>query len=429
MMEQAERGLLMSWFNAETIEGAGVVVSIVIIIFLIRRGWQMYLAMGLATVTLAASNGNSIPENLFLLYESLTSATALFLVSMVIAISLLGHLHQKIKAMERLVENLRLMIRDPRALLMIFPAAVSFFSAVPGGAIISAPMVKATGRELKMSAVELAMSNMVYRHMLVVINPFNSSLILASGITGISIAAYLRFTVPVILVVFVIAAVILFTRYPKPEKTDQEKAQTEPTAPWSGFLIAGSPYLLALLLGLACGLYFPLAMAAGIAACLLLYLPPENKTAAVLNRLATLRQGFNWPMILATLGIVFYKDFMLEAESFQQAVRYLVDLGLPLVVLIVVLPFITGFITGHNAASLGIALPVLIPFLGPEMLSVRYFGLIYLSSYAGYLGSPVHLCTYLTNEYFKTPLYALVKGINVYGIMILSVALILSLFY
>jgi uncharacterized protein len=97
--------------------------------------------------------------------------------------------------------------------------------------------------------------------------------------------------------------------------------------------------------------------------------------------------------------------------------------------LIVALPFITGFITGNTTASLGIALPVLMPFLSPEMLSVRYFGLIYVSAYAGYLGSPVHLCTYLTNEYFKTPMYALIKQVNVYGLILLVVGLTLSLFY
>ena len=420
----------MNWNGSSLIEALGVVLSIIIIITLIRKGWKMYWVLLLATLILAFSNGNGIIDNLTLLYKSLTSPTAFYLVSMVIAITLLGNLHQKIGAMEQLVAQLRFLIRDPRALLMIFPAAISLFSTVPGGAIISAPMVEETGRELKMPPVELAMSNMVYRHLVVLITPFNSSLILASAITGISIARYLSFTVPVIAIVFIIATFLLLSRYPGAKKTSRDGAEAISTRGALGkLLISASPYIVAIILGLACGIYFPLALLAGIGLTLLINLPVKQKGFALWNRLKILIEGFNWPIALSTLAIVFYKDFMLEAESFQQTVHYLVDHGLPLLVLIVVLPFITGFITGNNTASLGIALPVLIPFFGADMLSVRYFGIVYLSSYAGYFGSPIHLCTYLTNEYFQTPMYSLIKRINFYGIIMLIVGLLLSLFY
>ncbi len=420
----------MNLTDPGVIEGAGVTLSIFAIIFLIRKGWKMYTVLLVAIIILAITNGNSFLLDFRLLLDSVSSYTAFYLVAMVTAIVLLGNLHQKIGAMEQLVNNLRFLIRDPRALLMIFPAAISLFSTVPGGAIISAPMVDETGRELNMSPVELAMSNMVYRHLVVLITPFNSSLILASGITGISIAGYLSFTVPVIAVVFVIATIILFIRYPKPAgRVKSIRTGTEKKRAITGLLIAASPYLVAITLGLAFGVFFPLALLIGIVICFAINLPAENFTGVLRERMKIFIGGLNWPIILSTLAIVVYKDFMLEAESFQQAVHYLVDLGLPLMVLVIALPFITGFITGNNTASLGIALPVLIPFLGPEMLTVRYFGLVYLSSYAGYFGSPVHLCTYLTNEYFKTPLYSLIKQINVYGIIMLTVGLLLSLLY
>ncbi len=421
---------MLNWIGSDFIEGAGVIISIFLIIYLIRNKWKMYWVLLIAIAVLAITNSSTGSENLAILYHSLTSYTAFYLVSMVVAIVLMGHLHQEIGAMQQLVDNLRYLVRDPRALLMIFPATISLFSTVPGGAIISAPMVEETGQKLNMSPTELAMSNMVYRHLIVLITPFNSSLVLASGITGISIAGYLGFTVPVIAIVFLIATIILFYRYPRSsieESEPREKGRTKPAL--AAVLTSAAPYLLAMVLGLAFGVFFPLALLAGIAVCFFINLPVEGKTEALRSRFLILLKGFNWPIALSTLTIVVYKDFMLEAESFQQAVFFLVEQGLPLMVLIVVLPFITGFITGNNTASLGIALPVLIPFLGPEMFSVRYFGIIYLSSYAGYFGSPVHLCTYLTNEYFKTPLYSLIKQVNIYGAIMLMVGLILAIFY
>lgn len=414
---------------AGIVEGAGVLLSIFAIIFFIRRGWNMYTVLCLAVAILALTNGQLITGNLKLLYASLTSYTAFYLVSMVLMITLLGHLHQKIGAMEMMVDSLRRLIRDPRLLLMVFPASISLFSTVPGGAIISAPMVEETGRLLKMPPLELAMSNMVYRHLVVLITPFNSSLILISGLTGISIAGYLSFTVPVILVVFIIATILIFYRYPGPEAAAVDNNKGYYTAALAALFSSAFPFLLAIVLGLVFGVFFPLALLAGIVACFFVKLPVADRISELRNRIRILLGGFNWPLVLSTLAIVVYKDFMLEAESFQQAVQYLVAQGLPLIVLIVVLPFITGFITGNNTASLGIAVPVLIPFFGAEMLTVRYFGLVYLSSYAGYFGSPVHLCTYLTNEYFKTPMYPLIKRINVYGAIMLGVGLVLSLFY
>ncbi|MFU8794166.1 MAG: DUF401 family protein [Dethiobacteria bacterium] len=420
----------MNIFSPSIIEGTGVAISIFVIIFLIRKGFKMYTVLSIAIIILAITNGNYFLSNIYLLYDSVTSVTAFYLVSMVTAIVLLGNLHQKTGAMEQLVDNLRLLIRDPRALLMIFPAAISLFSTVPGGAIISAPMVEETGKDLNMSPVELAMSNMVYRHLVVLITPFNASLVLVSGITGISIAGYLSFTVPVIAVVFIIATIILLIRYPKPSNSAVERqTRSEKRSAIAGLLIAASPYIVAIMLGLAFGVFFPLALLAGIVICFVINLPTINRADALRERARIFMTGLNWPIILSTLAIVVYKDFMLEAESFQQAVQYLVDMGLPIMFMVIALPFITGFITGNNTASLGIALPVLIPFLGPEMLTVRYFGLVYLSSYAGYLGSPVHLCTYLTNEYFKTPMYSLIKQINVYGIVMLAVGLLFSLLY
>ncbi len=415
---------------SSVIEGTGVALSIFLIIFLIRKGWKMYSVLALACVILIISNGNSIAGNAEILYESLTSPTAFFLVSMVVAITLLGSLHQNIGAMEKLVSNLRFIIRDPRALLMIFPAMISLFSTVPGGAIISAPMVQETGRELKMSKIELAVSNMVYRHLVVLITPFNSSLILAAGLTGISIASYLSFTIPVVAMVFLVATIWIYIKYPRVKsKEDENNAGKSRNKALLELLLYASPYIIAITLGLLFGLYFPLALGVGILITFFLNLPSYNIAEELKQRVFTFIKGFNWPIALSTLSIVIYKDYMVESESFMQAVNRLVEFGFPIMGMLIIFPFITGFITGNNTASLGICIPVLMPLLGAEMVTIKYFGLVYLSSYAGYLGSPVHLCTYLTNEYFKTPMYALIKNVNVYGAIMLIIGFALSLLY
>jgi len=421
---------LTNYLNSTLIEGTGVFISIFLVLYLIRHKWEIFQALLLASLVLVITNGISLLANFNLLIESVTSFTAFYLISMVIAITMLGHLHREIGAMEEMVANLRLLIRDPRALVIFLPASISLFSSVPGGAVISAPMVEETGRELKMPAIEQAVSNMVYRHLVVLATPFNSSLVMASALSGVSIAGYLSYTIPVIAAVFMITAIALYRRYPKPEKSSiNSSTGSDSINALKRVVLLASPYLLAITLGLAVGVFFPLAMLAGIVACFFIKLPSKGILRSLQERVLILTRGFNWKLALSTLTIVIYKDYMLQAESFQQLIHYLLDLGLPLLFLLIALPFITGFISGNNAASLGISMPILLPLLGSEMLSLRYLGILYLSSYAGYLGSPVHLCTYVTNEYFKTPLYTLIKQVNIYGFVLLAVGILLAFLY
>lgn len=415
----------MNWLNHDLLEGAGVVLSIFLIIFLVRKGWKMYRVLFLATLILAVTNGNSAGENLSLLWRSLTSSTAFFLVAMVITITMLSRLHRQTGAMEQLVGHLRSLIRDTRVLLIVLPAITSLLTTVPGGAIVSAPMVEETGRKLKLSPIELAMANIVFRHLIVLINPFNASLILASGITGIAITGYLKFTVPVVAAVMFILVIYVLKKYPAIE----EERCNGPLRSLGRLAVTASPYLLAMVLGLGFGIYFPLAMLAAVGAAFFINLPREGTAAALRTRIGYLWRGINWSLALSTLGIVFYMDYMLEADSFLQAVQYLLEQGLPLAIILIIFPFLTGFITGHNAASLGIALPVLLPLLGPEMLTIKHAGIIYLSSYAGYLGSPVHYCTYLTIEYFHAPMFPVIKKMNAYGLGLLAIGLIVAMFY
>ncbi|OPL10668.1 MAG: hypothetical protein AVO34_10360 [Firmicutes bacterium ML8_F2] len=418
---------MLNGTSSSLLEGAGVILSIFLIVYLIRRGWDMYWVLLLAIAALALTNGDGLIDNILLFYHSLTSYTAFYLGAMVVCISLFGHLHQKIGAMQKMVESLQLLIRDPRILLMIFPGAIAYFLTVPGAAIISAPIVEETGRKINMPPLEMAMSNIIYRHLVTLVNPFNTGVILASAITGFSIGSYLGFTAPIVVVVFIIATAIFFFRYPRPKEEKPVTISREKSSrAIRSLLITVLPYAVAIFLGLACGIFFPVALLFGIAVCFFIEMPRTGLINVLKERFVILMHGFNWVLIISTILIVVYKDFMLEAESFLQVVEYLVEMGMPLLVLLVILPLFTGFITGNTAAALGISLPILIPFLSSEMLTIRYFGIAYLSAFAGYFGSPVHMCTYLTNEYFKTPLYSLIKRVNVYGAILLAVGLLIA---
>ena len=65
--------------------------------------------------------------------------------------------------MERLVENFRGLVTNPRLNLAIFPALIGLLP-MPGGAIFSAPMVKELGNRSGLRPDQLSFINYWYRH-------------------------------------------------------------------------------------------------------------------------------------------------------------------------------------------------------------------------------------------------------------------------
>jgi uncharacterized protein len=124
-----------------------------------------------------------------------------------------------------------------------------------------------------------------------------------------------------------------------------------------------------------------------------------------------------------------YKDFIENTSSLHTGVSLILARGFPITIMLIIIPFITGFMIGNNAASLGVALPILLPVLGQGNYNLGQLGIIFVSSFSGYVGSPIHLCTYLTCEYFKAPLSKVLLKVNLFGLFFIALALVVSLFY
>jgi uncharacterized protein len=134
-------------------------------------------------------------------------------------------------------------------------------------------------------------------------------------------------------------------------------------------------------------------------------------------------------MVVTTFTILLFKNFIENTTAINTAVDAVLNRGVPLVILLLLIPYGIGLVIGNNVASLGVALPILLPVLDGGSSQMAQLGLIYVSSYVGYLASPIHLCTYLTSEYFKAPLLQVVFKLNLAGILTLLVAYGVSLFY
>jgi hypothetical protein len=79
-------------------------------------------------------------------------------------------------------------------------------------------------------------------------------------------------------------------------------------------------------------------------------------------------------------------------------------MGIPLPLLLVVIPFLVAVVIGVSYGSIALTLPVFVAGYGGLGLEPRFVMLVYVSSFVGYLISPIHLCLVLNREYFDLDL-------------------------
>lgn len=401
------------------LEGAGILLSILLLAFMIRRGCRLFGALLAAAALIPVFSWMPPAVTLQTFIRAVSEPVTIFLALMVAGITILGYLLDKTGMMEGLVDSLHALISDTRLLLVLLPAVVSFLT-IPGGAIISAPMVKEAARGSNLSGEKLTIANLIFRHQFVLVSPLYPAIIFMSGVTGVSIFSYILFNIPVFLVGMVISLLYLFWGMLFPPVKKGDKA----LGPRLLKLLRNMmPFIVVVLLFIFVDIYLPLAILAGIATIIILNFNPGEAFFPALRRwLTMIWKGLSWQMVITIFAIMIYKSFIEQTTAINDGVTALMANGFPLALILVVLPYVTGLMIGNNAASLGVALPVLLPLLGASP-AMGPLGLIFVSSYVGYLGSPIHLCTFLTNEFFGSNLGGVIIKFNLLGLAFIVTAL------
>jgi len=79
------------------------------------------------------------------------------------------------------------------------------------------------------------------------------------------------------------------------------------------------------------------------------------------------------------------------------------SLPVPSLLIIILVPLLLGLLTGYNLGAIALSYFLVEPFFDFTGISpVGLTSIIFISSLAGYLISPIHLCNVLSSEYLKT---------------------------
>ncbi len=387
----------------------GLGIGFVLIIGLVIKKKPLALAMFSGALVTGLGTGLGLTWLLKTWGAALIHRDTLELAGMVGAITLLSYIMATSRLHERLVNATIRLLRSAKLAVMVIPPLIGAMP-IPGGAIVSAPLVDRPADMLGLSQARKAAVNLVFRHANFFVLPFSSSLVLGAKLIDVDVYHLIPYLAPLALVIWVIGYWTL-VRDAKPVAGDAAgavtAAETAAGADGSGtapdvspgreFLFTASPILLSLFIGFVFHVPFWLAVVCGIVWALAITWRSYPWSAGALLR------GIDKWLILAMFGIMSFRTIVVEGDVLAQLATMFENSPIPLPVLGFVIAALISIVSANHNTTLGIAYPMILPLVAPGEV-MAYAVLMFAGSFIAYFSSPLHLCQILTNEHCKVNL-------------------------
>ncbi|MCR4403807.1 MAG: DUF401 family protein [Candidatus Acetothermia bacterium] len=385
----------------------GLLLAVAVLLGLAR--WRLYVALFSAAIVfgfLALS-----PEQVGAALLGLFRDPGILLLALVVAIiPLIGGGLEDSGQMEGLVRNMRI---GRRAFLAFAPAIVGMLP-MPGGALLSAPLVERGGGETD-RALQAAV-NVWFRHVLFLVYPLGPALIASAKVAGLEIYHVIPYLLPLCLLSILLGYLFLLRRVEGRMDYPGSFSLRGLLLPLGALLAAPVTDLI-----LESTLALPvreLGTLAGVSISLLLVASFGRLSGRDL--LAVGKKMRVWRFSLVILGMFFFIAVFQRSEAPQ----LLAGLALPPAALGVVGGFLLGLITGRIEASASIIIPIL--GVGATGVTLPVFAVIFYSIFLGYVLTPMHPCIAVSTEYFGISLRAFLGRLALPAGLALAAAAVLA---
>lgn len=395
--------------------------AFLIIIAMIYKKVHIGTTMLTATIVMGFIAGFTPLEVLTTILKSILERPAVELFAVIAVICILSSVLQKYGVLDKMADSLEDLFNNNKISMMFLPLLVGVLS-IPGGAVMSAPVVDSVGDKLGIDNARKAAINVVFRHIAFFLFPFSTTMILASQIGGVSPYTIIKYNIPVALV-SIIASYMLFMRNGISEAEDPvNKAEKGIVEKIGSVLIYTSPLWVGIVTNVAFGMPFYLALLPGVA--IVYFLIDKGKQGFIREMF----KGINWSMVYAVAGIMCFQGFIKQMPAISQSINNLMASGMDMRVLVMLSTAVMGLLTGNCNAVIGMFLPLFITFAADTGDKAYITSLIYGFAFIFYFISPMHLCQVFTAEYFNVGIKELYGQYKIYWLVLLMATIILYMF-
>jgi len=330
---------------------------------------------------------------LLVLINVLADPSILALIVIMVLIPILGGIMEESGLMMEMIQKMRI---SKKSSLMMIPALFGLLP-VPGGALMSAPIVQQIDSEEE--ANTKVSINVWYRHMLIMVYPLSSALIIASKLININLYILVLGLVPSLIIMWLIGYVLLVrkvTPFTEQRERDLKRAFRNllpiliaPVLDFIGRTFFNFPVPeVFLLIGLILSIWPALKFG-------------KMKISSV-KTISKKMKIWRFPLIIFSM-FLFLEVFVLsgapeEIASIDLSVFHLILIG-----------FFLGVGTGRIQLPISILIPIYLAQFTVSTMPLLDFVFIYTSVFIGYLITPLHPCVAYSTEYFETKFLKVVK--------------------
>lgn len=387
------------------IEILALAVSILIVVVLVRARVDLGLAMmisaaSLALIVLRPFGWGSIGWTAVELGRAAIEVDTLLLLGRIIMIITLGALAGRLGYLDRFVSGLRKLIPDNRVVIALMPAFGGLLP-MPGGAMLSAPMVESalqTSPDTSGAAAtpeEKFFVNYWFRHVWEYVWPLYPGLVVVASLVNRSLRDLFLANYPLTIAAIAGGTFFVLRRV----RAGRNERRGEGRRAARRDLITGILPFAVTIVGVLV-LKFELILVV-LAVVALLAVVEHAKKADIL---VAFRRGAEFQIVTLVIGVAAYKHMLTAAGIIDAVPTFFMEMHLPQLAVIAAVPMLIGLITGVTLAFIGVTFPLLLPLMGGADIDLTLVMFAFASGFVGCLLSPVHLCLVLSREYFRADL-------------------------
>ncbi|MFX0082077.1 MAG: DUF401 family protein [Candidatus Hodarchaeota archaeon] len=363
---------------------------IIISLVMVLSKYELGVTLSLGAVGFAILAGANIMQSLI---NVVTDPTILLLIIIVTLIPILGGIMEESGLMMEMIQKMRV---SRKASLMVIPALFGLLP-VPGGALMSAPIVEQIDSEEESS--KKVSINVWYRHMLILIYPLSSSLILASILTDLNLYIIVLGLLPCLIIMWLVGYFTLI----KDITPFSEQGERDLNRAFHNML----PIIIAPIIDFIGRTIFDLRvpeifLLVALSFSIWLALRFGNMKFSSIKRISKRMKIWRFPLIIFAMFI------FLEVFIISGAPNEIANLNLSVFFLILI-GFFLGFATGRIQLPISILIPIYLVQHAVLIMPLLDFIFIYVSISLGYLITPIHPCVAYSTDYFETDFKKVVK--------------------
>ena len=399
------------------VTAALIVIAFAVTAYMLKKGVNIGILMLAGSVFMTFIAQIPLKKAFYSAVEGVVSEKTISTILLLFLILILENIMRTTGMISSMVDSLKELVGSRRLAAGLMPLVIGLLPS-PGGARFSCPMVDEISGDTTDSGNK-AFINYWFRHVWLDGFILYPGAILASTLIGISVLDFFVHMLPLMFLALLLGIVFgLYRLKGEPivkTRTNKENIRIFIISILPVFAVIGMYIFLLRYTGHSLVIALVLVIAA-------LFIVKKYDLKKILD---TIRKAFPIKLIIIIIGVMIFKEILLDSGIMDGIPAFMQENGIPVEVLFIALPFIGGFSSGLTISYVSLAFPILIP-MGLDK-SIWYVVLTFTAGYVGNMVTPLHLCAAMTSDYFKAPIGKLLLK-SLYASSILFIVVVAGIF-